>query len=39
MVSTLFTHRLTRTDLNALGRVLPKLAAESQDFATPLNGA
>jgi DNA-binding MarR family transcriptional regulator len=39
MVSTLFTQRLTRTDLNALGRVLPKLTAESEDFATPLNGA
>jgi DNA-binding MarR family transcriptional regulator len=39
MVSTLFTQRLTRTDLNALGRVLPKLTAGSEDFATPLNGA
>jgi DNA-binding MarR family transcriptional regulator len=39
MVSTLFTQRLTQTDLNALGRVLPKLTAESEDYATPLNGA
>jgi hypothetical protein len=39
MVSTLFTQRLTRTDLSALGRVLPKLTAECEDFATPLNGA
>jgi hypothetical protein len=39
MVSKLFTQRLTRTDLNALSRVLPKLTAESEDFATPLNGA
>ena len=31
MVSKLFTQRLTRTDLNALGRVLPKLTAESED--------
>jgi len=38
LVSKLFTERLTRTDRNALTRVLPKLAAESQDFASPLNG-
>jgi DNA-binding MarR family transcriptional regulator len=31
MVAALFTNRLTRTDLNALGRVLPKLTAESED--------
>ena len=39
MVSKLFTHRLTRTDLNELSRVLSKLTAESEDFATPMNGA
>jgi DNA-binding MarR family transcriptional regulator len=39
MVAKLFTQRLTRTDFNALTRVLPKLTAESEDFATPLNGA
>ena len=39
MVSKLFTQRLTRTDLNALSRVLPKLTAECEKFATPLNGA
>jgi DNA-binding MarR family transcriptional regulator len=39
MVSKLFSHRLTRTDLNALSRVLSKLTAESEDFATPMNGA
>jgi DNA-binding MarR family transcriptional regulator len=39
MVSKLFTRRLTQTDRNALTRVLPKLAAEPEDFASPLNGA
>lgn len=38
MVSKLFTQRLTRTDLNALIRVLPKLTAESGDVPSPLNG-
>ncbi|KMO83781.1 MarR family winged helix-turn-helix transcriptional regulator [Mycolicibacterium chlorophenolicum] len=38
MVSKLFTQRLTRTDLNALIRVLPKLADESGDVISPLNG-
>jgi DNA-binding MarR family transcriptional regulator len=38
MVSQLFTDRLTRTDLNALTRVLPKLAAESDAVTSPLNG-
>jgi DNA-binding MarR family transcriptional regulator len=38
MVSKLFSQRLTQTDRNALTRVLPKLAAESEDFASPLNG-
>lgn len=38
LVSKLFTQKLTRTDLNALMRVLPKLTADSEDFATPLNG-
>jgi DNA-binding MarR family transcriptional regulator len=38
-VSKLFTQRLTRTDLNALSRVLAKLTAECEKFATPLNGA
>jgi DNA-binding MarR family transcriptional regulator len=33
MVSMLFTERLTHTDRNALTRVLPKLTAESKDFA------
>ena len=38
MVSNLFTQRLTRTDLDALIRVLPKLTAESDDTPSPLNG-
>jgi DNA-binding MarR family transcriptional regulator len=38
MVSKLFTQRLTRTDLNALIRVLPKLTAEPGDVPSPLNG-
>ena len=38
MVSKLFTQRLTRTDRNALTRVLPKLVADADDLAAPLNG-
>jgi DNA-binding MarR family transcriptional regulator len=33
LVSELFTQRLTQTDLNSLGRVLPKLTAKSDQFA------
>jgi len=36
LVSKLFTQRLTRTDLNALIRVLPKLTAESDDIPSTL---
>lgn len=38
LVSTLFTHRLTRTDLNALSRVLPKLTAEPDSIPSQLSG-
>jgi DNA-binding MarR family transcriptional regulator len=34
-VSRLFTEKLTRTDLTALTRALPKLTAHSEDLATP----
>jgi len=36
LVATLFTERLTQTDINALGRVLPKLAAGGEHSGAPV---
>ena len=37
-VQRLFTDKLTRTDINALARILPKLPANSEKSAKPSNG-